>query len=208
MEGEANDSACQAARAALQVLNAAAALDPAAAPRAALLQRAADYREAIAAVERALLLPAPGPSDDAAGALVDSGQGGADTATTTATAAAAAAAADDDDHQQQQQHNSQQQLSLALPPGCTPIHANVTTFDWASFASTHQFDLIMVDPPWQLATANPTRGVALGYSQLSDAAVAALPLPALQREGGLLLLWTINAKFTVALDLLDHWGYE
>lgn len=25
----------------------------------------------------------------------------------------------------------------------------------------------MMDPPWQLATANPTRGVALGYSQLT-----------------------------------------
>lgn len=24
----------------------------------------------------------------------------------------------------------------------------------------------MMDPPWQLATANPTRGVALGYSQV------------------------------------------
>lgn len=29
-----------------------------------------------------------------------------------------------------------------------------------------QFDVIMMDPPWQLATANPTRGVALGYSQV------------------------------------------
>lgn len=27
----------------------------------------------------------------------------------------------------------------------------------------------MMDPPWQLATANPTRGVALGYSQVTPA---------------------------------------
>ena len=26
-----------------------------------------------------------------------------------------------------------------------------------------QFDVIMMDPPWQLATSNPTRGVSLGY---------------------------------------------
>ncbi len=32
-----------------------------------------------------------------------------------------------------------------------------------------QFDVIMMDPPWQLATANPTRGVALGYSQVGAA---------------------------------------
>ena len=28
----------------------------------------------------------------------------------------------------------------------------------------------MMDPPWQLATANPTRGVALGYSQVRGCA--------------------------------------
>jgi hypothetical protein len=30
-----------------------------------------------------------------------------------------------------------------------------------------QFDCIMMDPPWQLATANPTRGVTLSYPQVS-----------------------------------------
>ena len=30
------------------------------------------------------------------------------------------------------------------------------------------FDVITCDPPWQLSTANPTRGVAIGYSSLSD----------------------------------------
>ena len=27
----------------------------------------------------------------------------------------------------------------------------------------NQFDVIVMDPPWQLASATPTRGVALGY---------------------------------------------
>jgi mRNA m6A methyltransferase catalytic subunit len=60
----------------------------------------------------------------------------------------------------------------------------------------------------QLAPSNPTRGVALGYSQLPDAAIAALPLPELQRGGGLLFVWTINAKYKLTLDMLDAWGYE
>lgn len=54
-----------------------------------------------------------------------------------------------------------------VPPHCIPIHANVTTFDWSKLYSVTSFDVIMMDPPWQLATANPTRGVALGYSQLT-----------------------------------------
>jgi mRNA (2'-O-methyladenosine-N6-)-methyltransferase len=46
-----------------------------------------------------------------------------------------------------------------VPPHCIPIHANVTTFDWSKLYSVTTFDVIMMDPPWQLATANPTRGV-------------------------------------------------
>lgn len=40
-----------------------------------------------------------------------------------------------------------------------------------------QFDVIMMDPPWVLATANPIRGVALDYGQLGDDDLAALPIP-------------------------------
>ena len=48
-----------------------------------------------------------------------------------------------------------------VPPHCVPIHANVTTYDWSSLSKSTSFDVIMMDPPWQLATANPTRGCAL-----------------------------------------------
>ena len=65
----------------------------------------------------------------------------------------------------------------------------------------------MMDPPWQLATANPTRGVALGYSQLTDADITALPIPALQANG-FLFIWVINAKYKFALDLFASWGSE
>lgn len=33
------------------------------------------------------------------------------------------------------------------------------------------FDIVTVDPPWQLSTANPTRGVAISYDTLSDAEI-------------------------------------
>lgn len=34
----------------------------------------------------------------------------------------------------------------------------MTTYDWRALIASAQFDVIMMDPPWQLATANPTRG--------------------------------------------------
>ena len=64
-----------------------------------------------------------------------------------------------------------------------------------------------MDPPWQLATANPTRGVALGYSQLTDQDIVNLPVPKLQTNG-FLFIWVINAKYKFTLDLFDKWGYR
>ena len=94
-----------------------------------------------------------------------------------------------------------------VPPHCIPIHANVTTYDWRQLYGHTQFDVIMMDPPWQLATANPTRGVSLGYSQLNDNDIVNLPVPQLQ-SNGFLFVWVINAKYKFTLDLFERWGYR
>ena len=83
----------------------------------------------------------------------------------------------------------------------------MTTYDWRPLITAAQFDVIMMDPPWQLATANPTRGVALGYSQLNDGDIQHLPVPKLQTNG-FLFIWVINAKYTFTLDLFERWGYR
>ncbi|GAX75137.1 hypothetical protein CEUSTIGMA_g2581.t1 [Chlamydomonas eustigma] len=95
-----------------------------------------------------------------------------------------------------------------VPPHCIPIHANVTTYDWKQLYERAQFDVVMMDPPWQLATSNPTRGVSLGYSQLTDHDIANLPVPMLQQRGGFLFVWVINAKYKWTLDLFETWGYD
>jgi hypothetical protein len=106
-------------------------------------------------------------------------------------------------------HKTHTHTHTQVQPHCIPVHANVTTYDWSRLttACPGGFDVIMMDPPWQLATANPTRGVALGYSQLTDADITALPIPALQANG-FLFIWVINAKYKFALDLFANWGYE
>lgn len=94
-----------------------------------------------------------------------------------------------------------------VPPQCIPIHANVVTYDWSKLYENTDFDIIMMDPPWQLATANPTRGVSLGYSQLTDQSIADLPIPKLQKNG-FLFVWVINAKYQWTLEQFKKWGYE
>ncbi|WPT13797.1 N6-adenosine-methyltransferase catalytic subunit [Picochlorum sp. SENEW3] len=93
-----------------------------------------------------------------------------------------------------------------VPPHCIPIHTDVVRYDWTALSRACQFDVIMMDPPWQLATANPTRGVALGYSQLTDKDIQNLPIPKLQKNG-FLFIWVINAKYQFTLDLFEQWGY-
>ena len=105
-----------------------------------------------------------------------------------------------------------------IPRDCVPIPADVRSFDFTvlptqHLAEVHQslkgklFDAIMMDPPWQLSGANPTRGVTISYDSLSDQEIGKMPIPKLQTEG-LIFIWTINAKYTFSLSLLDKWGYQ
>ena len=50
------------------------------------------------------------------------------------------------------------------------------------------FDVIMVDPPWQLSTSMPSRGVAIAYQSLSDEVIERMPIAKLQ-DNGFIFLW-------------------
>ncbi|KAG0370520.1 MT-A70-domain-containing protein [Gamsiella multidivaricata] len=93
------------------------------------------------------------------------------------------------------------------PEWCVPIKANVMTYDWDSLAAECQFDVILMDPPWQLATHAPTRGVAIAYQQLPDICIEELPVPKLS-SNGFIFIWVINNKYAKAFDLMRRWGYS
>jgi mRNA (2'-O-methyladenosine-N6-)-methyltransferase len=110
--------------------------------------------------------------------------------------------------------DDEEEESLWKPPRwCVPIRADVRTFDFDALAKAQKeltgrlFDVIVTDPPWQLATSNPTRGVALGYEQLTDNFIRDMPFGKLQ-DNGFLFMWVINAKYRFALSLFELWGYE
>ena len=97
---------------------------------------------------------------------------------------------------------------------CVPLSVDVRTFDFAKLAEQQTllggrpFDVVTVDPPWQLSSANPTRGVAISYDTLSDGEIMKIPFDLLQPEQGFLLVWVINAKYRFALDMMNHYGYK
>lgn len=98
---------------------------------------------------------------------------------------------------------------------CIPLSVNVSQFDFQKLidaqlknANGRLFDVITIDPPWQLSSANPTRGVAIAYSTLNDLEISEqLPFDKLQTDG-FLFIWVINAKYRYALGLFEKYGYR
>lgn len=94
------------------------------------------------------------------------------------------------------------------PPQSIPIRADVCSMNFVGLTKIHgPFDAILMDPPWQLAGKQPTRGVALAYSQLSDRDIMAMPVEMLSKKG-FIFLWTINVKLPMALQMMKKWGYR
>jgi len=93
-----------------------------------------------------------------------------------------------------------------------PISVDVRNFDFKRLQEAQKqfggrlFDVIMMDPPWQLSTSQPSRGVAIAYESLSDEIIEKLPINKLQ-DSGFIFIWTINAKYSKAIKLMEHWGY-
>lgn len=98
------------------------------------------------------------------------------------------------------------------PDLCIPICTDIRQFNFKALAEKQKeltgqlFDVIMMDPPWQLSSSQPTRGVAIAYDTLNDNVILDIPVDKLQTDG-FIFIWTINAKFKVTLDLMKQWGY-
>eukprot|EP00002_Diphylleia_rotans_P032540 TRINITY_DN6846_c0_g1_i1.p1 TRINITY_DN6846_c0_g1~~TRINITY_DN6846_c0_g1_i1.p1 ORF type:complete len:433 (+),score=98.78 TRINITY_DN6846_c0_g1_i1:44-1342(+) len=93
------------------------------------------------------------------------------------------------------------------PPHCIPIRADIRKFDWKMLSDKMKFDVIVMDPPWQLAGAHPTRGVAIAYSQLPNQDIEDMPIPSLQTDG-FIFIWVINSRYAYAVNLMRKWGYH
>ena len=111
-----------------------------------------------------------------------------------------------------EQMNQLKKMQSNVHENSVPVYADVQNFNFLKLKKVQKeltgrlFDTIMMDPPWQLSSSQPSRGVAIGYSSLADDAIASLPIPSLQTEG-LLLIWVINAKFRLAMEMFKRWGY-
>jgi len=99
------------------------------------------------------------------------------------------------------------------PENSCPVLADIRTFDFKALGKFihnmigRKIDIIMMDPPWKFTTANPTRGVCISYSCMTDDEILNLPMKELQTDG-ILLIWVINSKMQLSMKMFDKWGYK
>lgn len=99
------------------------------------------------------------------------------------------------------------------PEDCIPINVDLTLFDFKDLidkqkALTNQlFDVILIDPPWHLSGATPSRGVIITFEKLKDEHICKLKNIDKLQTDGFIFIWTINGRFEVVFDLLEKWGY-
>jgi hypothetical protein len=87
------------------------------------------------------------------------------------------------------------------------IKCDVRTFDWDDLGNVAQFDVIVMDPPWKIQSPNGCRCLELRYELLPFDYIAAMKIPAIQKDG-FLFLWVVVSMFDRATTMLADWGYR
>lgn len=103
--------------------------------------------------------------------------------------------------------------SIAVPGFSTnlknsiAISADIRTFDWKKLGSIQKFDVIVMDPPWQITFSTVTRGVQLSYQQLEHTIIAQMPLQYVQNNG-FMFMWVVASQLMNGIAMMKNWGYK
>ena len=87
------------------------------------------------------------------------------------------------------------------------INCDVRYFNFEALGRITKFDVITMDPPWQIALSTVTRGVAISYDQLDFNEIASMPIHLIQ-DNGYIFIWVIACELANGIELLKKWGYE
>eukprot|EP00924_Labyrinthula_sp_SR-Ha-C_P006954 maker-scaffold_8-snap-gene-5.7-mRNA-1 protein AED:0.09 eAED:0.14 QI:0/0/0/1/1/1/2/0/178 len=68
-------------------------------------------------------------------------------------------------------------------------------------------EVMIIDPPWRIASENPTRGVAVKYKTLPDEEIKIIPISRLVPRG-LVFYWVAKAKGKLVTEWMRHAGYR
>ena len=103
--------------------------------------------------------------------------------------------------------------SIAIPGYSTnlknaiAINADIRSFDWKRLGQIQKFDVIVMDPPWQITFSTVTRGVQLSYEQLEHTIIANMPLHYIQ-DNGFMFMWVVASQLMNGISMMKNWGYR
>lgn len=87
------------------------------------------------------------------------------------------------------------------------ISADIREFNWKQLGSLQKFDVIVMDPPWQITFSTVTRGVQLSYDQLESKTIAQMPLHYVQ-DNGFMFMWVVASQLMNGISMMKKWGYK
>lgn len=87
------------------------------------------------------------------------------------------------------------------------IQCDVRKFDWKMFGSLVQFDVVIMDPPWDIQASNVTRGVDITYDLLHTNEIASMGIPYIQNSG-YIFMWVVASTLPSGSAMLERWGYK
>lgn len=71
-----------------------------------------------------------------------------------------------------------------------------------------QYGVILADPPWNMRNRGVNGAAAKHYPTLTDNQIISLPVERWAKDDSVLLLWCINSKIDVGLEVLAAWGFN
>ena len=93
-----------------------------------------------------------------------------------------------------------------IPANSVPIQTDISRFDFNSLSDlceqkegSNNFDVVVMDPPWNITSVMPSRGITLNYETMSDYEISQIQMNKVQTNG-VLFLWVVNAKRTFARE--------
>ena len=88
-----------------------------------------------------------------------------------------------------------------------PIQGDVRLLDWHALARIARFDVILMDPPWNIQPSQTTRGVELGYELMPMEEISNMPIDILQ-DNGYCFMWVVASALPGGVGILQKWGYK
>lgn len=74
--------------------------------------------------------------------------------------------------------------------------------------SNKKFGVILSDPPWGFSNVGVNGSARKHYPTMTDRQILSLPIERWAKDDSILVLWCLNSKLDVGLEVIKAWGFK